>query len=58
MKKEKIVMKRTSIRRKDWYETFSDTGGASIENGVMQMGERSLHSYLELKKRYENWFAR
>ncbi|MDR2058413.1 MAG: hypothetical protein LBP83_09090 [Dysgonamonadaceae bacterium] len=56
-KKEKFVMKRTTVRRRDWYNTLSDAEKTSIENGVVQMNEGVL-SYLEMKERYEKWFER
>jgi hypothetical protein len=55
-KKEQSIMKRTTVRRRDWYNTLSDAEMTSIENGVIQMNERRLHSYLEMKERYEKWF--
>ncbi|MDR2087155.1 MAG: hypothetical protein LBP72_08270 [Dysgonamonadaceae bacterium] len=49
-------MKRTTVRRRDWYNTLSEAEMTSIENGVIQMNEGRLLSYLEMKERYEKWF--
>lgn len=55
-KKEQSIMKRTTVRRRDWYNTLSDAEMTSVENGVIQMKERKLHFYVEMKERYEKWF--
>jgi hypothetical protein len=55
-KKEQFIMKRTTVRRRDWYNTLSDAEMTSIENGVIQMNEGRLLSYMEMKERYEKWF--
>ncbi|MDR2086139.1 MAG: hypothetical protein LBP72_03080 [Dysgonamonadaceae bacterium] len=55
-KKEKFIMKRSTVRRRDWYNILSEAEMTSIENGVIQMNEGKLLSYLEMKERYEKWF--
>jgi hypothetical protein len=56
-KKEKFAMKRTTVRRRDRYNSLSDAEKTSVENGVIPRDEGVL-SYLEMKERYEKWFER
>jgi hypothetical protein len=57
-KKEKLLVKRTSVRRRERYNNLPDTEMTSLENGPIQMNDRKFLSRLDLKERYENWFGR
>ncbi|MDR0506331.1 MAG: hypothetical protein LBH32_05900 [Dysgonamonadaceae bacterium] len=54
--KEKVIIKRTTVRKTQKWNSLNEEEKTSNENGLMSDGERKLASRSEASKHYENWF--